>query len=96
WLDDCVGEWQQETQVRSSGVSLAVKTLAGLPKLAQEEAMHRFITERSGTTLPYRRLLKLLKLLRSNRGMWEFPLEKGWRVRHRSGILELTVTVPVV
>jgi len=69
---------------------LPVTALADLPELVQQEVLHRFLAERSGLTLPYRRLLELLKLLRTNPGVWEFPLEKGWRVQHRSGILELT------
>jgi len=89
WFADCVRAWQAETGVRASGISLAVPTLDGLPELVQQEIVHHFLTERSGTTLPYRRLLEFLKLLRSNPGVWEFSLEKGWRVRHRSGILKL-------
>ena len=89
WLDSSVAQWQQDLGASHSGTRLSVQPLVNLPELVQEELVHRLITEQTGTALPYRHLLALLQLLRSNPGVWEFPLEKGWRVRHRSGILKI-------
>jgi len=91
WLNSNYNEWNKIKAKKSNNTTefLCIPELIKVEKILQQEILHNFISEYTGKSLSYRKLIKILELIYTKNESWELHLYGDWKIYYYRGKLGL-------